>query len=465
MLCGIGASAPVPARQFHQAGMGASAPDSAQCTMTWGSASADRSIIASKLLLRTPVPRPTGQDTRPTGQGRRRASAYRELRSTVYGKRRPSWHRAYDFTGARLTELFGAPRARPHRDREPGAFRRTRPPTPPGTGNRTSSEARHPTSDPGQGTGPLRRHGTPPRNGHVHGLVGKEPRPPRHGKRSSSEPRVHGLGGVRQTAPLGAPRAGLHGTGQTAPLGAPRAPAHRDREPDAPRSIGPPTPPGTGNQARFGAPGPPPRTGTGNRTSSEARHPTPPGQDLVAAWEPRPRGRQAARFGAPRAAPHRDQASGAPRGIARQDSSGTGHRAPRSTAPPPTGAGNRTSSEDRHPRIGSGRDSSTAQATGAPRSPARQERAGTRTSSEAPDPHSTGRWHPTPRGRATGDSRVGTTRCTSPASAAWRSAKDSASAGPRTGQDGNDRKATAAVMRYGCWRGEVFVGCEPRRGN
>jgi hypothetical protein len=34
----------------------------------------------------------------------------------------------------------------------------------------------------------------------------------------------------------------------------------------------------------------------------------------------------------------------------------------------------------------------------------------------------------------------------------------------RAGQDGNDRKATAAVMRYGCWRGELFEGCELRRG-
>jgi hypothetical protein len=30
--------------------------------------------------------------------------------------------------------------------------------------------------------------------------------------------------------------------------------------------------------------------------------------------------------------------------------------------------------------------------------------------------------------------------------------------------DGNGKKATAAVMRCGCWRGKVFGGCEPHRG-
>jgi hypothetical protein len=45
-----------------------------------------------------------------------------------------------------------------------------------------------------------------------------------------------------------------------------------------------------------------------------------------------------------------------------------------------------------------------------------------------------------------------------------RSARTPTSVGTRAGQDGNGRKATAAVMRYGCWRGEVFEGCEPRCG-
>jgi hypothetical protein len=30
--------------------------------------------------------------------------------------------------------------------------------------------------------------------------------------------------------------------------------------------------------------------------------------------------------------------------------------------------------------------------------------------------------------------------------------------------DSNNRKATAAVMRYGYWRGEFFEGCELRYG-
>jgi hypothetical protein len=45
-----------------------------------------------------------------------------------------------------------------------------------------------------------------------------------------------------------------------------------------------------------------------------------------------------------------------------------------------------------------------------------------------------------------------------------RSARTPASVGIRAGQDGNGRKATAAVMRIGCWRGEIFEGCEPRCG-
>jgi hypothetical protein len=59
----------------------------------------------------------------------------------------------------------------------------------------------------------------------------------------------------------------------------------------------------------------------------------------------------------------------------------------------------------------------------------------------------------------------GIARCTHATSVALRSAGWSASAGGQVGQDGNDRKATAAVMQYGCWRGEVFEGCEPRRGD
>jgi len=405
--------------------MGASAPDPALCSMTWGSASADRSIIASKPLLRTPVPRPTGQDTRPPGQGRRRASAHREPRSTGYGRPRSSEPGAHGLTGARQTELFGAPRARPHRDREPGALRstrpptsdrdrepgalrRTRPPTPPGTGNRTSSEARPPTSDPGQGTGPLRRHGPPPRNGHVHGLVGKEP-----------DPRGTADGALRSPARTASTESGgRHPSGRREPVstgqGRRRPSGHRAR-----RSTG------TGNPALFGASGPPPHrdrepdlfggsaphpTGTGNRTSSEARPPTPPGPDLATGWAPRPSG----------------QADGALRSAARLASR---ERTPRSSE---HGA---QSHRDRDPdllggpgapRLGRAGTSRLAPATGAPRSAAHQDPGlETRTSSEAPGPpisRDTG--HPAPRGRATGDPRAGITECTPPASAGWRSAMD-----------------------------------------
>jgi hypothetical protein len=36
---------------------------------------------------------------------------------------------------------------------------------------------------------------------------------------------------------------------------------------------------------------------------------------------------------------------------------------------------------------------------------------------------------------------------------------------PCSGQEGNDKRATAVVRRCGCRRGEAFEGCEPRRGD
>ena len=57
---GIGASALASAGQFHTAVTDASATAAKECSVTWGSASADRSITASKPLPRTPVPRPSG---------------------------------------------------------------------------------------------------------------------------------------------------------------------------------------------------------------------------------------------------------------------------------------------------------------------------------------------------------------------------------------------------------------------
>jgi hypothetical protein len=54
----VGASASAPTGRFHATRKGASAPIRVVCSMTWGSASADRSIIASTPLPRTPVPPP-----------------------------------------------------------------------------------------------------------------------------------------------------------------------------------------------------------------------------------------------------------------------------------------------------------------------------------------------------------------------------------------------------------------------
>ena len=125
----------------------------------------------------------------PSGQGRRRSSEHREPQSTGTGNRtsseawhptpaeqgigplrrvgtQPNWtrtslrdghpahgagtrrssgHRALRLTGTGQPELFGAPRARPRRDRDLELFGAWRP-EPTGTGTRTSSEGRHPTS-------------------------------------------------------------------------------------------------------------------------------------------------------------------------------------------------------------------------------------------------------------------------------------------------------------------------------
>jgi hypothetical protein len=481
---GVGASAPAPQRQFHVATTGASAPARAVCSVTWGSASADRSITALKPLPRTPVPRPTGQGSRPPARGRRRSSEHRPPRTNRdrvirplrkaggsvppgHGKRRPSGHRAHGLTGAgnctsseaqpptppgaRQTALFGAPRARPHRDREPGALRSIGPPTP-----------------PGQGTTPLRRRGPPPHPGHgkrhssgrrAHGLTGtgnhtsseaRPPIPPETGNHTSSEARpptsnparahcsrrqgtpAHRgtadgvLRGTARTAspessnrrPSGHRAPGSTGTGQTAPLGAPRAPPRRDREPAL---LGGPAPHLTGPVPRHGMGTPP--TGAG----------------------------QTALFGAPPATPRRDR-----------DPELLGAR-----ATDPTGAGNPSllGGPAPPPRLGRGPPASPRQPAplGAPRTRTRDWNPGPPRRPGPPISRATG--HPAPRGRATGDSRAGisglyATRLGGLAVGNGHRPRSET----RAGQDGNGRKATAAVMRYGCWRGEIFKGCEPRRG-
>jgi hypothetical protein len=179
--------------------------------MTWGSASADRSIIASTPLPRTPVtPARKGRDSRPPGAGQP---------ALIYKHRALGpWHRAdgalrstarsvppgtspnlfggrVGSTEVRQTALFGAPRAAPHRrtttstprgagshppsgkgtwsSSEPRAphltgtrrvelFGAARARFRPGQGNRTSSEGRHPRLDLARVSRPRGRAPRPP---------------------------------------------------------------------------------------------------------------------------------------------------------------------------------------------------------------------------------------------------------------------------------------------------------------
>jgi len=318
--------------------MGASAPAYALCSVTWGSASADRSITASKPLPRTPVPALRGRAPghRDLADGAPRGTA--RLVPPGHGNRRSSEHRAHGLTGVQQPAPLGAPRATLHRDREPGALRSIGPPTP-----------------PGQGTGPLRRLGPPP---------------------------------------------------------------HRDREPDL---FGGSAPHPTGTGPRYGM-GPPP-IGAGRRSSSERRAPRLAGTDtaLLGARRPIPPG----------------QGPGPP-------------RRPRRSPPRPgrdiqTRPGNRSSSERRAPGPGTG----DPDLLGGPRTPHL-------TGHRPPSP--SGQGHRRPAGRNHG---VYATRLGGLAVGNGHRFRPA----PGAGQDGNGRKATATVMWCGCWRGELFEGCEPRRGD
>jgi hypothetical protein len=413
--CGNGASAPAPRGWFHVATTGASAPDRAVCSVTWGSASADRSIIALKLLLRTPVPRPTGQGSRPPGPGRRRSSEHRALRST----------------GVRQSALFGAPSARPHRGTATSTLRRVVRTTSPGQGTGPLRRIGH-LSQQGQGTRPLRRIGTPSRPGQsprprkqgtpapgarhpaLFGAPSVRPRrsqadgalrsgarstPSGQGTRSSSEHRApHPTGqGRRRSSEHREPQ--LSGRRQTALFGAPRAPTRRDTEPDL-----------------FGG-----------------SAPNPPDLDLATGWAPRPTG----------------QADGALRGTVSCASPGKGPRALRSTdAPDPPGQGPGPPRRAGTPATARAGTSSLTSAIGALRSPGRLG------SGLDPEPlrrlgppisRATG--HPASRGRATGDSRVGTSGLyVTHFGGLAVGNRHQLRLGPGAGQDGNGRKATAAVM-------------------
>jgi hypothetical protein len=234
---GVGASAPAPAGRFHLAMTGASAPVRAVCSMTWGSASADRSIIALKPLPRTPVPALRG-----------RAPGHRDLAD---GAPRSTARLVPPGTGS--SALFGGRVAQFHRDTATGALRSTAHGLTE-TGNRTSSEDRPPISTWSEPTASL-----------------AGPRPT----------------GARQPALFGAPRARPRGARQPALFGAPLARFHRDREPEALRSCGPPIPSGQGTRTSSEARRPPshrartsprdgpPPLGQSNRRSSEHRAPLP----------------------------------------------------------------------------------------------------------------------------------------------------------------------------------------------
>jgi hypothetical protein len=314
-------------------------------------------------------------------------SEHHRIETSSSHTRPPPYGAGLPATGTGQAALFGALRATFHRGTATGALRSTARTTSSGQGTRRSSEhqaphstgqgtrrssehqAPHPTR---QGTGPLRRRGPPPHPARAHGLVSKEPRPSGHGERRSSEHRPHGLVGVRQPALFGAPRARLH----------------RDREPGALRSLGPPTPTGTGQTALFGAPRAPPRREKADGALRSTASPNPPGQGtgpLRRAGTPPQRNREPDLFGGsapnptgpgPRYGmdtPPTGQAHGALRGTASCASPGPGNRSssePRASGlvgtgtssssepgrPEPTGTGTRTSSEGRHPRLGSGRD-------------------------------------------------------------------------------------------------------------
>jgi hypothetical protein len=437
---GVGASAPAPARQFHQAGWELRPPTCPvhdDVGVRFGGSEHHR--IGTSSSHTRPPPYGAGHPANGAGQTARlgasrarfhRGTASGALRgtgrtaSTGQGTRRASAHQAPHLTRGREP---GALRRTRHpttdRDREPGALRHTRHPIPAAAGNRTSSEARPPTTDPGQGTGPLRRHGPPPRNGHVHGLVGKEPRPRGTATELFGAPPAR----PRRSQADGAPRRTASRSPRSRVDGAPRgtaSPAPRDREPGALRRTRPPTPPGTGN-----------------RTSSEARPPTSDRDrepDLLGGSAPHPTGSGPRRG---MSTPPTGQGCGALRRTAGRASPGPSKRRPSGhRGPGPVGNGAPRSSEHGAPSHRS-REPGPPRRAGDPASA----RAGTPAPPRLPElfgappvgnglvpgpprrprtPHSTGRWHPAPRGRTTGDSRVGTTRCTSPASAAWRSAKE-----------------------------------------
>jgi hypothetical protein len=113
------------------------------CSMTWGSASADRSIIASRSLPRTPVPPPIRAGTLGHPErGRRSASAHRTLIFEEQGRSTSSEEERHCTKRVRRTTLFGAPDDAPQRGLADGALRSTAREISPGKGTRSASAQR-----------------------------------------------------------------------------------------------------------------------------------------------------------------------------------------------------------------------------------------------------------------------------------------------------------------------------------
>jgi hypothetical protein len=309
--------------------------------MTWGSASADRSIIASEPLPRTPVPRPTGQGLPATGT--RQTAPLGALGARSHRGREPDLlgGPAPHSTGARQPELFGAPRAEPHRGQATGALR---------------SIVRR--ASPGQGTA------------------------------SSSEPTAPHLTGTGKPHLLGGAAPPSH-PGQSPPPTGAGHPAHRGQADGTPRGAASRTPPGQSKRSSSERRAPS-STGAGNRTSSEGRPPTSPGQSKRSSSERRAPSstgtgnRQL--FGADGPPPRRDREPDLLGGTAP-------HLTPGQDRPASPGPGNRSSSEPRAlSSTGMGPPPLWGRANGALRSTARPASPGPgkRSSSEPRAPGSTG---------------------------------------------------------------------------
>jgi hypothetical protein len=333
--------------------------------MTWGSASADRSIIASTPLPRTPVPPPerVGTPGLP-GQGNRRffTSIARSVPGIVQSAALRSTARSVP--PGTSPELLGA-RVGFHRGTADGALRS------PASRASPEDDNQHPSgrwAALSTGTGNPKLFG-----------ASVPPIPPEQGRRSSSEPREPGSTGARQTELFGAPRARFRpgqgnrtsSEGRRPRLTLARVPRPRGRAPPVTPGaaqtalLGGPraTPHGAAQTALFGGPRATPHPGPRRRHSSEGRE-----QRLTrsradgtlrrAASNASPGVAQTALLGGPRATLHpesrrRHSSEGREQRFTRSRADGTPRRAAsrfhRPGKPASPGSGIRSSSERRAP--------------------------------------------------------------------------------------------------------------------